>query len=1401
MNLCAKLFVLLVLALASATVVAAQAERPNIILIFMDDMGYNDVGALTYPAPPNQYPVSGPAPQPGYPDPDIPAPNHARFLTPNIDSLAAEGLMMPQFYATTLCSPSRAALLTGRYSKRVSVNQVFFPSGSGEAVKGLNTTEVTLPEILRERGYATGMIGKWHLGYVPAAHDRFQMMPTRHGFMEFFGSPHSNDMASFDLIRGETIVEADFNSPTEQAQLTWRYTEEALDFIQRRSAGNKPFFLWLAHIMTHIPCWPSDREFTNADGTIWPKFQGSSGVSHYYDIVKEVDHSVGRVLAKLDELDIADDTLVIFTSDNGPWLRLGSPNLTDRSVGCAYPLRDGKFSTWEGGVRVPLLARWPGKITPGTIINDQVGAITDFLPTLTGLAGATPPSGRVIDGIDLWPVWSGQSAAVSRSFAHFGNGGGLEAVVKDQWKLRSGKLYDVRDLNDQETTDHAAAQPAVVADLQAAQTAIVNSLAAETSPLGVFSSYEVELSANDLVVPTGGTTTFEVSLSANPNKAVTVSTSRFSGNADLSVSGGASLIFDASNWATPQTVTLAAAHGAQPQVVGATFRVTTNDITHVREVFAFVGDETTPPTGVSLVWPKGDPVAIAGSGVKLVAEGSAQVGAETNPPGTTYAWIKVSGPGTVGFTHPAAAETGLSFGADGLYRLRLTADHPDASGPGFVEFSVDVGATGGGGTGGLKFAPPRVYDASQDLDGNSVWKNLAAPGSDDVTFSNGVTPNVSGSGTPSAVVDFDPTGEFAAQFHGGSYSENATGGLNGSVAITLANANVASFDGSQSESYAANAFTIGKSFTVGAYFKMSAFGTGTGVNGQILRLGLTNGGTDNFSGLPFSTIELTNPATGAAKFVVRENNEGNPVLNSFTLSTGQWYYFETTLTRSAGSTTDYEFLIATASGDGTLGAVFASDSASSGNAVSELSKAIYGGFKGHAAYANGAAGVMDRFAVTTAVSVTPIDPAPSLDFIDSAVDFPGGSTMEGGVSTSLNAYGTGNASFEFWFKPNLLPASGREILWETGGDIGSSFILDGSTIKFLVDDGASDVANGATAAAALAPDPGQDGFIHAVGVVDLTNDEIRLYLDGSLADTQAIPGIATWCGPSGTGFGKIDSAAAGTDGSAQFNHLGGNDLLSPPVQAYAGLMAMARFYDRALSAADVAGLHADPLATETTGNVGPEVSAGVDQSVTYTAGASLSGTVTDDGPAVTTLWRRIAGPGSPDFINASAPATSATFDLPGTYHLWLEADDGEVKVYDDIQVTVAALTYAEWAAGIAFPPGEADTGDNPDHDRFTNAWEWVLGYDPLFPSNTEPGVVFSSEEVGGYQRLSLTFDVPRNREPHITFERSANLSSWGTINDPQPVVETVSDTVSRWTLNLDVPHTEPKHFLRATVSD
>lgn len=1390
---------------------AAAPARPNIVVIFMDDLGHNDVGFQTYPKPPNHYPNSGPAPNFGAnSDPDIPQPNKARLLTPAIDSLASQGLQMTSFYATRLCSPSRASLLCGRYDRRVNITSVFFPTDT----TGLSTREVTLPEVLRQAGYHTGMVGKWHLGYRPAAAKPFQMMPTRHGFQEFFGTPHSNDMANFHLIENETVLDPDFSTADEQAQITWRYTEAALDFIQRKSADAKPFFLYLAHTMTHIPCWPSDREFANADGTTWPKFEGLSGAGNYYDIVMEIDHSVSRVLTKLDELGIADNTLVIFTSDNGPWLNLSNINAAERAVGSAYPLKDGKFTTWEGGVRVPFVVRWPGKIQAGSSVN-QVGGLVDLLPTLGGIGGGGVPADRTVDGVDLWPAWSAGTVLPERFYA-FHEGDTLAAVTRGNWKLRNGALYDLA--NDFQELSDLAGNPAnapVLAELQAGKSAISASLAAENEPRGTFTAYEVELSTDEVTVREGETASIQVRLSANPAGSVTVNTAFFSGDANLAIASGGALNFDHSNWSVWQTVTLGAAQDADAEPGGATFRVTMSGLNVVREVFAFeIDDEAPAPVTSSLVWPKADPAAITGNTVKLLTEGRAQFGAAIDPPGSLYSWGKVSGPGTVTFTAPSAIKTGVQFGANGVYQLRLTSGHPDAGASGSVDFVVDVGAANVG-EGGLKY-PPRINcDASQDLDGNAVWQNLVSPGVGDVALSSGVAPRAFSASTQSAAADCDPTGELAAQFGASAYIESATGGLDNSVAIALANTTVASFDGTQSISLPSGGFVTGASVTVGAYFKLGSFGTATGISGQILRLGLTNGGADNFDSLPFSTIELSNTTTGAAKFVLRDTNGGQPALASFDLNLDTWYYFETTFTRSASNAIDYEMLLAPAAGDGTLESVLANDSApgvSSGLTSTQLDKAIYGGFKGHQAYSNGAIGVLDNFSVSTALPGSLIDPAPSLSFIDSALDLPGGLTMEGGVSDSLDAYGTGDASFEFWFKPATLPVPTRQVLWETGGDIGVSMSLDGSMLTFVVDDGSTNAVNGAAATATLAPNAAQDGFVHAAGVIDLANDQIRLYIDGGLADTQAIPGVADWCGTSGTGLGKIDAAAAGSDGSVVFNELGGNDHLSPPIQAFAGWMAIARFYDQALSSTAVAELNADPLAPAVTGNIGPVVSAGSDQSATTVNALVLSGSASDDGnpegAPLTTLWTQLDGPDAAtdhpalvSFGDAASPATTANFGVPGSYTLWLEADDSLIKVFDSALVSVAPLGYADWAAAIAFAPEEGDGIANPDQDRFPNLWEWVLGSDPLASNSSDPGFELSSVSIGTSRNLTIEFAVPRDRQPDIFFLQSSDLQSWERIFDPSPVVVPISDTHARWTFSYEVPATQERCFLKAGVSE
>ena len=562
------------------------APRPNIVLILMDDFGYNDIGVQTSPDPLDYYPNSGPTPKLNIfnPDADLPEPNEARLLTPIIDTMAAEGMRLTSFYASSKCSPTRASLLTGRYDRRVDVNFVFWPDGRNGG--GLNTHEVTFPETLRELGYATALIGKWHLGYQIAAPSPFQLMPRRHGFEEFYGLPHSNGMSDLALVENETILDPDFSTPAEQAQLTWRYTEETLDFINRQTAADKPFFVMLSHTMPHIPVYPSDQAFLNEDGSTWPKFEGASGVSSYYDIVMESDHSVGRILSRLEALGIDDETLVIFTSDNGPWTRLSDPNLLDRSVGSAYPLRDSKLTTWEGGCRVPFIARWPGVIPSGAVSAETVGMV-DLFPTFIGLAGGSRPLERTLDGITLQPLLSdepGWTQARSAYALFEQNTGTLGAVIKDQWKLRDGKLYNlVTDI--QESSDLAGSEPAKLSELQAAADAVNTSIAADSRARGVFTSFEVQLKTDGVTVSEGGSATFQLRLSANPGGSVSVNTTFFSGDADLAVTSGERVSFDSGNWSAWQTVTLSAASDADSLAGGATFRVTSPQIDAVREVF------------------------------------------------------------------------------------------------------------------------------------------------------------------------------------------------------------------------------------------------------------------------------------------------------------------------------------------------------------------------------------------------------------------------------------------------------------------------------------------------------------------------------------------------------------------------------------------------------------------------------------------------------------------------------------------------------------------------------------------------------------------------------------------------------------------------------------------------
>jgi arylsulfatase A len=349
-----------------------ERARPNFVVIFADDLGYGDLGSFGNPV----------------------------FRTPNLDRLAAEGQRWTQFYvAASVCTPSRAGLLTGRYPVRSGMTGprgVLFPDSGG----GLPASEVTIAEALAPAGYVSGAFGKWHLGHLP------QYLPTRQGFETYWGIPYSNDMdkvpgspdylaeakkdprfqansADYNvpILHDETQVER----PADQHTITRRYTEKAVEFI--RAHRDRPFFVYLAHSMVHIPL------FTSAE------FRGHSRAGVYGDAVEEVDWSVGRIVATLEELGLEKRTVVFFTSDNGPWL------IYDTHGGSAGPLRGGKGDTFEGGFREPTIFWGPGEVEP-RVVRDM-GSTLDLLPTFCAMAGVEPPSDRILDGYDLSPVLRG----------------------------------------------------------------------------------------------------------------------------------------------------------------------------------------------------------------------------------------------------------------------------------------------------------------------------------------------------------------------------------------------------------------------------------------------------------------------------------------------------------------------------------------------------------------------------------------------------------------------------------------------------------------------------------------------------------------------------------------------------------------------------------------------------------------------------------------------------------------------------------------------------------------------------------------------------------------------------------------------------------------------------------
>lgn len=360
-------------------------RRQNFVLIYTDDLGYGDLGCYGHPS----------------------------IRTPNLDRMAAEGVKFTQWYsAAPVCTPSRAALLTGRYAVRSGLTRVLFPDSTG----GLPASETTLAELLKGAGYQTAAIGKWHLGHLP------QYLPTRHGFDSYFGIPYSNDMRPLDgpgapgmakypplpLMRDEKVIETE----PDQAMLTPRYTEEAVRRI--RAFRGRPFFLYYAHTYPHVPLYAS------------PRFRGRSARGIYGDVVEEIDWSVGEILRALAGTGQERDTLVVFTSDNGPWLQ--------RRVyaGSAGLLREGKATTWEGGVRVPFLARQPGRVQPGRT-SAQVGSMLDLLPTFGAMAGARLPS-AVLDGEDLSRELCTEAPVRDRTLFYW-NADELCAVRQGPWKL------------------------------------------------------------------------------------------------------------------------------------------------------------------------------------------------------------------------------------------------------------------------------------------------------------------------------------------------------------------------------------------------------------------------------------------------------------------------------------------------------------------------------------------------------------------------------------------------------------------------------------------------------------------------------------------------------------------------------------------------------------------------------------------------------------------------------------------------------------------------------------------------------------------------------------------------------------------------------------------------------
>jgi len=376
---------------------SAENLKPNIVVIFMDDMGYADVGCF----------------------------GAEGYQTPNIDRLAKEGRKFTNFHvAQAVCSASRTALLTGCYPNRVGIHGALGPNSK----IGIHDDEMTLAEVVKQKGYVTAAVGKWHLGHLP------QFLPTKHGFDEYYGLPYSNDMWPYHpemkkggfpklpLIENDQVIDDDVTAE-DQTHLTTDYTAKAVSFIQR--SKDKPFFLYLAHSMVHVPLFVSE------------KFKGKSGKGLFGDVMMEVDWSVGQVLETLDKNGLTENTWVIFSSDNGPWLSYGD------HAGSAGLLREGKGTSWEGGTRVCGLMRWPGKIPAGTTSGSMMMTI-DVLPTIAATISAELPK-HDIDGKNVWPLIIGgpETQNPHKFYATYYEQNQLQAITSrdGQWKLQLPHRY------------------------------------------------------------------------------------------------------------------------------------------------------------------------------------------------------------------------------------------------------------------------------------------------------------------------------------------------------------------------------------------------------------------------------------------------------------------------------------------------------------------------------------------------------------------------------------------------------------------------------------------------------------------------------------------------------------------------------------------------------------------------------------------------------------------------------------------------------------------------------------------------------------------------------------------------------------------------------------------------